>query len=309
MQLSSAYPVDKAHLSKIIIDEAPHEGNFATAIPELMLFRRDSVSEPCSCLIEPSIVVVTQGQKRLLIGDHNLHYDTGRFLVNSLDLPAASEVVSASSEEPCLGFVVSLNFRLIADLVAQGLVPNQPVGKAKEGRGVSTGVGTMTSQLLEPLARLVELMREPQALPALAPLYLQEIHFRLMCSDQAWRLRQAAAADSQNQRIARAVNWLKQNYNQPFKVEDLANSVQMSTTSFHQHFRQLTAKSPLQYQKWLRLTEAKRLMLNEALDASSASYQVGYESPSQFNREYSRLFGTSPKKDIQALRDSVRTRI
>ncbi len=156
--------------------------------------------------------------------------------------------------------------------------------------------------------RLLALLDEPDAIPTLAPMFQREIHYRLLTSDQASRLRQIASVDSQGYKIAKAIDWIKLNYASPLRVEYLAACAQMSTPTFHHHFRQLTAMSPLQYQKWLRLHEAKRLMLNEHLDAADAAFQVGYESPSQFSREYSRLFGAPPKRDIAALRDSVRVK-
>ena len=140
-------------------------------------------------------------------------------------------------------------------------------------------------------------------IPALGPLIQREIHYRLLTSDQAGKLRQIASIDGQGYRIAKAIDWLKLHYALPLRIEELAGRVQMSTPTFHQHFRQLTAMSPLQYQKWLRLNEAERLMLNEHLDVSRAAFKVGYESPSQFSREYSRLFGVAPKRDIATLRD------
>ena len=167
------------------------------------------------------------------------------------------------------------------------------------------GIGAATTPLLSSFGRLLELLDEPDAIAVLAPLIQREIHYRLLMSDQAARLRQITSVDGQGYRIAKAIDWLKLNYATPLRVDDLASRVQMSTPTFHHHFRQLTAMSPLQYQKWLRLNEAKRLMLNEHLDVSSAAFKVGYESPSQFSREYSRLFGVPPKRNIEALRGKL----
>jgi AraC-like DNA-binding protein len=164
------------------------------------------------------------------------------------------------------------------------------------------GIGTVTPHIVEPFKRLLDLLAEPDAIPVLASLISREIHYRLLMSDQAARLWQIASVGSQSQRVAKAIDWLKVNYASPLRIDELASRVQMSASSFHHHFRKLTAMSPLQYQKWLRLNEAKRLMLNENLDAAGAAFHVGYESPSQFSREYSRLFGISPKRDIVALR-------
>jgi AraC-like DNA-binding protein len=269
-----------------------------TSRENLMFFRREAPTGPCSCLVEPSIVLVVQGAKQLLIGDRAYAYDQQRFLITALNLPGTSQVLEASPEHPCLGLVLRLDLRIMAELIAQtGSAPTRD--RAAEG---SAALGTVTASLLEPFHRLVTLLDEPEALNVLAPLIEREIHYRLLTSDMAARLWQIASAGSQSQRIARAIEWLKAHYAQPLRVEDLAAQAQMSPSTLHHHFRQLTAMSPLQYQKWLRLSEARRLMLNERLDAASAAFQVGYESPSQFSREYSRLFGSPPRRDIEGLR-------
>lgn len=269
-----------------------------TPIPALGLYRRDETSAPVVCMVEPSIVLVAQGAKEMVIGGESYPYDTSRFLLTSLDLPANSSVVNASREQPCVGLVFKLDLQILAELIAQGGLPELP----ERASGKSVGIGTTTSAILEPLARLVKLLDEPAAIAVLAPLIQREIHYRLLLSDQAALLRQIAAIDSQGHRVAKAIDWLKLNYTKSFRVDELASRVRMSAPTFHNHFRQLTAMSPLQYQKWLRLNEAKRLMLNEHLDAASAAFKVGYESPSQFSREYGRLFGSPPKRDITTLR-------
>ncbi|MBC3374450.1 AraC family transcriptional regulator [Pseudomonas sp. SWRI92] len=285
-------------LAGLIGTRATGTGDFETSIAGLCFFRRDAPAPPATCMIEPSVVLVAQGMKQVWIGGQAYGYDTTRFLMTSLDMPANSEVLMASPEQPCLGLVMRLDLRMVADLVAQGsLAP-----RVERPVGIGAGIGTATPDFLAPFARLLALLDEPEAIPVLAPLIQREIHYRLLMSDQAARLRQIASVDSQGHRIAKAIDWLKLNYTEPIRVDDLAARVQMSAPTFHHHFRQLTAMSPLQYQKWLRLNEAKRLMLNEHLDVASAAYRVGYESPSQFSREYSRLFGEPPKRDIAALR-------
>lgn len=249
-------------------------------------------------MIEPSIVFVVQGSKQLLIGGQSFAYDTERFLLNSLDVPASSQVLDASQNQPCLGLVLKLDLRVMAEIIAQSGLP-PPRDRASEG---STALGTMTPALLEPFGRLLALLDEPSAIAVLAPLIEREIHFRLLTSDLAARLWQIASVGSQSHRIARAIHWLRENYAQPLSINELATHAQMSVSTLHHHFRLLTAMSPLQYQKWLRLSEARRLMLNERFDAASAAFQVGYESPSQFSREYGRQFGAPPKRDIAVLR-------
>jgi AraC-like DNA-binding protein len=194
--------------------------------------------------------------------------------------------------------VLRLDLRVLAELIAQSGLP-APRDRTTEG---SAAIGAITPALLEPFNRLLALLDETGAIAVLAPLIEREIHYRLVMSDLAARLWQIASVGSQSNRIARAIDWLKTHYAQPLRIDELAAHVQMSASTLHHHFRQLTAMSPLQYQKWLRLNEARRLMLNESLDAASAAFHVGYESPSQFSREYGRLFGAPPKRDIEGLR-------
>lgn len=274
-----------------------------TAIPSLSFFRREMPMPPCICLVEPSIVLVVQGEKQMLVGGEAYPYDVNRFLITSIDLPANSQIVSASPDQPCLGLVLKLDLRIMAELIAQGGLP-LPASHDNE-RGMGIGLGTVTPVLLEAFKRLLDLLDDPDAIPVLAPLIEREIHYRLLKSDQAARLWQIASVGSQGHRVAKAIDWLKTNYTATLRIDDLAAHVQMSTSSLHQHFRQLTAMSPLQYQKWLRLNEARRLMLNKDLDAASAAFEVGYESPSQFSREYTRLFGAPPRRDIEAMRQPI----
>ncbi|WP_070886800.1 AraC family transcriptional regulator [Pseudomonas sp. D1-3] len=276
-------------------------GDEATPIAGLGFFRREVPSPPVVCMVEPSIILVAQGEKRLWVGGEGYPYDPSRFLVTSLNLPANSEVLVASPEHPCVGLTLKLDLRMLAELITQSGLP--PSRDRSAGTGV--GIGNMTAPLLKSFGRLLALLEEPEAIPVLAPLIQREIHYRLLMSDQAGKLRQITSVDGQGYRIAKAIDWLKLNYSSALRVEELAARVQMSAPTFHHHFRQLTAMSPLQYQKWLRLNEAKRLMLNEHLDVSSAAFRVGYESPSQFSREYSRLFGQSPRRDIGMLRGQV----
>ncbi|MCO7610560.1 AraC family transcriptional regulator [Pseudomonas chlororaphis] len=273
-------------------------GDFATALPGLSLFRRDRPAPPAVCMIEPSLVLVGRGEKRLWVGGEGYSYDPSRFLVTSLDLPANSEVMLASPEQPCVGLVLKLDVSLLAEVISQCGLPAQR--QPSSGSGV--GIGTLSCALEDALDRLLALLDEPEAIPVLAPLILREIHYRLLNTDQGPRLRQIIAVDGQGYRIAKAIDWLKVNYTTALRIDELAARVQMSAPTFHHHFRQLTGMSPLRYQKWLRLNEARRLMLMERLDVSRAAFAVGYESPSQFSREYGRLFGAAPSRDIGLLR-------
>ncbi|MTW11127.1 helix-turn-helix domain-containing protein [Pseudoduganella eburnea] len=285
-------------LAESIAQWTRDEEDFQSPIANLFLYRRSAPTTPHVCLVEPSIVLVAQGAKQLVIGEQSYRYDSTRFMVTALNLPGSSQVLEAQPDRPCLGLVYKLDLRTIAELATQGALP-VPVDVASQG---AAAIGSLTPALADPFKRLIALLGEPDASPVLAPLIEREIHYRLLLSDQSARLRQIAAAGSQGFRIARALDWLRVHFAEPLRIDELAARVQMSTSNLHLHFRQLTAMSPLQYQKWLRLNEARRLMLNEHLDAASAAFKVGYESPSQFSREYSRLFGAPPKRDIDTMR-------
>jgi AraC-like DNA-binding protein len=269
-----------------------------TAIPELSFFRRDEPTQPASAMYEPSICLTTQGAKRVLLGDDTYVYDAHHFLITSVDLPTVVQIVEASPEKPFLGLILIIDQREISQLMVDSNLP--PPRAQQSSRGMATG--EVTLPLLTAFQRLIELLDEPKDIPILAPIIQREIFYRLLVGDQGTRLRQMASAGSQSQQIARAIYWLKGNFTRPLRIDDLATQVNMSTSTFHHHFRAVTAMSPLQYQKWLRLNEARRLMLTENQDAAAAAFQVGYESPSQFSREYGRLFGNSPLRDITSLR-------
>ena len=269
-----------------------------TAIPGLSLYRRIEPTQPTSGMYEPSLCLVAQGAKRVMLGDETYVYDANHFLITSVDLPTVWQIIEASREKPCLGLVFKLDQREILQLMVDSNLP--PPRAQQSSRGMATG--EVTLPLITAFQRLLDLLAEPKDIPILAPIIQREISYRLLVGDQGARLRQMASAGSQSHQIARAIDWLKGNFTQPLRIDDLATQVNMSTSTFHHHFRALTAMSPLQYQKWLRLNEARRLMLAERLDATSAAFQVGYESSSQFSREYSRLFGAPPLRDITSLR-------
>ena len=271
---------------------------FVTMIPGLSLFRREEATEPTGGIYEPSICLVAQGAKRVLLGDETYVYDAHHFLITSVDLPTVVQIIEASRQKPYLGLMLKIDWREISQLLVDS---NLPPPRARESsRGMATG--EVTLPLVAAFGRLIDLLSEPQDIPILAPVIQREIFYRLLVGDQGTRLRQMASIGSQSHQIARAIDWLKSNFARPLRIDDLATQVNMSTSTFHHHFRVLTAMSPLQYQKWLRLNEARRLMLTGHLDAGAAAFQVGYESPSQFSREYSRLFGSPPLRDITNLR-------
>jgi AraC-like DNA-binding protein len=271
----------------------------ATSIPGLSLFRRDLPTEPISRVYPPSICVVAQGAKRVLLGDETYVYDTDNYLITSVNLPTMVQIIEASRDKPYLGLRLTFNLREVSQLMADSNLP--PPRTQQSSRSMATGV--VTPPLLNAFTRLVDLLADERDIPILAPVIQREIIYRLLVGERGDRLRRVASAGSQGHQIAQAIHWLQGNFTQPLRVDDLAARAGMSTSTFHHHFRSMTALSPLQYQKQLRLQEARRLMLSEHLDASSAAYEVGYESPSQFSREYNRLFGAPPLRDIAKLRE------
>lgn len=268
------------------------------AIPALSLRRFEAPTEPTSYMHEPSICLLAQGSKRVLLGEEAYVYDAHHYLITSVGLPVVAQVIEATKEKPYLGLMLKLDQRTITQLMVDSNLPSPRTREANRGMAV----GAVSVPLLGAFQRLIDLLDEPEDIPILAPLIQREILYRLLVGDQGPRLRHIGAAGSQSQQIARAIDWLKDNFTRPLRVDDLAAHARMSTSTFHHHFRALTAMSPLQLQKRLRLHEARQLMLAEHLDASTAAFQVGYESPSQFNREYSRLFGAPPRRDITNLR-------
>jgi len=269
-----------------------------TAITGLTLHRRDETTPPMSIMYEPRICMVAQGAKRVLLGDDTYVYDEHHFLITSVDLPTVVQVIKASREKPCLALMLKLDQREMSQLMADSKLP--PPRAQESSRGMA--IGEVTLPLLTAFQRLIDLLDEPKDIPILAPIIQREIFYRLLVGDQGARLRQMASARSPSHQIAQAIEWLKSHYTQPLRIDDLAARVHMSTSAFHHHFRVLTAMSPLQYQKWLRLNEARRLMLTEHLNAATAAFQVGYESPTQFSREYRRFFNEPPLRDITYLR-------
>ncbi len=290
----------RASLAQRILAHAPAGDLQRTPeLPGLMLMRLDQPQINSCNVYEPCVAVIVQGSKRVLLGDQTLNYGEDRYLIASMDLPVKTALMQASPERPYLAVALRLDWRDIASLV---LDMPATTGRAPEAEHRAMTTGALTAPLLEAFDRLLALLDQPEDIPALAPLIRREIHYRLLAGEAGARLRQIATVDTQSHKVARAIERLNARYAEPLTVETLAREAGMSLSTFHHHFKQLTAMSPLQYQKQLRLTEARRLMLSHGLDASTAAFRVGYESPSQFSREYRRLFGAPPSKDMADLR-------
>jgi len=282
-----------ALIDRLAVDDGDHE----TAIAGLNLYRSSQpINSKCG-VYTSTLTLVAQGGKRVLLAGERYDYDQANYLVTTIDLPVIYSVTEASPERPCLCVVWQLDPSRIAELLTADLPPI----KVSAGRGMS--ISPLSHDMLDAVLRLVRLLEAPADIPMLAPLIERELLYRLIISDQGARLRQIAMTGSQTQQIARAIDWLKQHFNAPLRIQELARTVNMSVSSLHHHFKAITAMSPLQYQKLLRLQEARRLLLTEQCDAASAAHRVGYESPSQFSREYSRFYGAPPLRDVAQIRE------
>jgi AraC-like DNA-binding protein len=287
-------------LARKIADRAVAEGDMLTEIPGLRLYRRSVPTACTSATYEPGLVVFVQGKKRINVGKTTYVCDSSNFLLTSVDLPVVSQVIAATEKEPILGLLLKLEMPLVREILSQQEFHLR--GESADARGMTVGVTSLA--LLDACSRLVDLLDAPQDIPFLSSLIQREVIYRLLRSPQGRHLRAIATLGEQSHRTSKAVEWLRTNFAKPLRVEELATMARMGVSTLHHQFRSLTAMSPLQYQKHLRLHVARERMLNEGLDAASAAFEVGYESASQFNREYSRFFGQPPMRDIKARRIS-----
>jgi AraC-like DNA-binding protein len=287
------------NLASRIARHAPHDGVFPLRLPGTYALRVGRVTtEPVHATLGASLCLVAQGAKAMMLGSDVLDYDAARMLVFAVDLPVAGQVTRASQREPYLGFKLDLQPARIADLAARVF----PRGVPRHAEQSGLYIGRATDDIVEAATRLLDLMGQPQEADLLGPLVIDEILIRLLRTSIGPRVAQIGEPKSGVHRIARAIAWIREHVAQPVTVEDMAAAVDMHASSFHQRFKAVTTMSPLQYQKALRLQEARRLMLFQDLDATQACHRVGYLSPSQFSREYARFFGNSPTKDIARLR-------
>jgi AraC-like DNA-binding protein len=279
---------------------AVQPGEYPTAIPELSLYHRTAPTPCFRASYEPGLSIFVQGRKRILLGGTEYLCDSSSFLLSSIDVPAQSQIIEASKSVPLLCMFLRLNMPTVREVVSLDDLPETPASSHRQG----LAVGQTTVGLLKAALRLLELLDTPQDIPFLAPLVHREILYRILQTPQAGRLRALSTSGDLGQRTARAISWLRANYAKPLHMEELASTARMGVSTLHHQFRALTAMSPLQYQKQLRLETARQRMLMDGLDATSAAYEVGYESVSQFTREYSRFFGQPPVRDVKALKAS-----
>jgi AraC-like DNA-binding protein len=291
---------DISRLAKLIAVHAPYDGSFELRMPGLCAIRLSRTNaELTHAVMQPAVCIVAQGAKSVMVGEDVFEYQASQIAVYSVDVPVAAQVTRASHAEPYLNLKIDLDPQKVAELAAKVYPHGLP--QAREGRAV--WVGDANASIIDAASRLLEVMAQPAEAELLAPLIVDEILIRLLRSPMGSRVAQIGHAESSLQRVAKAVSWLRSNFDQPADVDDLAALVNMSVSSFHRQFKSVTSMSPLQYQKALRLQEARRLMLTEQLDAGNAGRRVGYVSPSQFSREYGRFFGAAPTRDIHRLRE------
>jgi AraC-like DNA-binding protein len=286
----------RAGLARKIAAHVHSDGKETTSVPGLSLYRKSTPTECTSAAYMPELIVFVQGEKRINVGGSTLLCDESTFLLTSIDMPVISQVTKASAEEPILSLMIKLEMPTVREILSQEEFHGAEAVSGTRGMAV----GKSSVELLDACSRLLDLLDAPQDNPFLSNLIQREIIYRLLRSPVGKHLRAIATLGEQSNRTARAVEWLRENYAKPLRIEKLASVAQMGVSTFHHHFRSLTAMSPLQYQKQLRLHTARVRMFMDGLDAASAAFEVGYESPSQFSREYSRFFGQPPMRDIKA---------
>ena len=292
---------EQAKLAKLIERYTAGEGIHPTAMPALFFNRATLVTGPSYSILKPALCIVVQGEKDIWLAKERFRYTPADYLVASLEVPVSGQVVAASPEIPYLSLKLEFTPNQVLEVLNDFKMPTRP----KEQNGRAIFVSRLDLPLLDAVSRLAHLLDHPADIPMLAPLFTKEILYRVLQGQHGVVLEQIALASSNVYRIKDVIERLVKNYNQPFRIEDLADIANMSVSSLHRHFREVISMSPIQFQKQLRLQEARKLLLAKSTDAADVAFQVGYESPSQFSREYARLFGYPPREDVKRLRSGV----
>ncbi|MFD1171781.1 AraC family transcriptional regulator [Oceanobacillus picturae] len=287
----------QGELAKLIERHSEQDGNYATAIPSLFITRISNITEPKYGTYNTSLCIVAQGGKEALLAQDRYRYSPADYLVASVDLPVIAQVTEACPSVPYLALKIEMSQNDILEVLRETQIEARIKENAKRGMYVTK----MNQPLLDAVTRLVRLLDNPEDLPVLAPLIKKEIIYRVLQGEHGERLKQIAIEGSSTQQINTVIKHIMQNYEKSFKIEELAKIGNMSVSSLYRYFTEVTTMSPIQFQKRLRLQEARSLLLAESLDAADVAFRVGYESPSQFSREYSRMFGLPPKEDIKQL--------
>jgi AraC-like DNA-binding protein len=297
--------VDELARLKESITRHAGEGLTPTALPGVSVVRSPTVSEPLCGVAEPTLAVVAQGVKETTLNGRTFTYGTGQFLVVSVDLPVIGHVTQGSADEPFLAFALELRPQMIAALLLETVPPATGEPHAADGMPAGIAVSDASPALLDAIGRLLALVDAPGDAAALAPGVEREVLWRLITGPQGATVRQIGVADSRLAHLARAIRWIRGHYNETLRVEELASLATMSVSSFHRHFRAVTSMTPIQFQKEIRLHEARARLLAEPGDVTGVGFAVGYDSPSQFSREYRRMFGVPPNRDARALRGAA----
>lgn len=291
----------RVELVELLQRRTGSDGRHETAIPQLRLYRFSYPTEPLYVLQEPAVYIVVQGRKQVTVGNKTYIYDPSQYLAVSVDLPAVGNVVEASPKAPYLCMTLTVDPRELAALIVEASRSAPDTGYDPRALYLSP----LRTPLLDGFLRLIRLLDTPQDIAVLAPLILRELHYRLLQSEQFGRLAQMAIGNGRLRRVSGAIAWIKEHFAEPLAVGELAKRVHMSPSTLHGHFKAVAAMSPIQYQKRLRLQEARRLLLTGPMSAELVAYEVGYASASQFSREYARLFGEPPRRDAKRVQASA----
>ncbi|MFD4706493.1 AraC family transcriptional regulator N-terminal domain-containing protein [Gottfriedia sp. NPDC058432] len=287
-----------SELIQIIDRNTSREGVNETSINSLFFIRESNITDPKYRVYKPSLCIVVSGVKELLLGDESFKYGPGNFLVASVDLPVTGQVIEATPTTPYLALKIEFNPNQILEILTDTEIPTN----SKENAKRAIFVNELEGSILDAVIRLARLIDSPEDIPILAPIFTKEILYRVLRGHNGSILQQIAIEGSTTNRIREVIEQIKANFYKSLRIEELAEIANMSVSSLHRHFKDVTAMSPLQFQKHLRLQEARLLLLSESSDAAEVAFRVGYESPSQFSREYSRLFGFPPKEDLKRMR-------
>jgi AraC-like DNA-binding protein len=286
-------------LAKLIERHSGQDGVYKTAIPSLFFIHHSNVTEPVHRVYKPSLCFIAQGLKEILLAQERFEYGPADYLISSINLPVIGQIIKASSDAPYLSFKLEFTQNQILEVLNDSEIQVT----AKENAKRAMFVGQIELSILDAILRLVRLLEQPTDIPFLAPIYTKELLYRLLQGQYGVALAQIAMEGSSTYQIRDAIEQIINNFDKPLRIEELAEKARMSISSFHRHFKEVTAMSPIQFQKQLRLQEARRLLLSESADAADVAFRVGYESASQFSREYSRMFGSPPRADIKRLKE------
>ena len=281
----------------IILKNIPGVGNYPSSINGIRIVRRNSPTEFLRCFYNPSCILVLQGVKNMIYGEENIVYTKGQYVVSCTDIPVSSRVVEASEEEPFVVLILELDSNIISNLILETKLP-----KTVDSDEKALAIADTDEELLDAFYRLALLLEKPEAeQQIMSPIVIKEIYYRLLAGPLGNQLRLINTKGTTSNQIAQAISILKEKYAEKLNMDEIAQSVNMAPSSFYRNFKKVTQVSPLQYQKQLKLYEAQRLLLSGNYDAATAGYEVGYESPTQFSREYKKMFGNPPARNIKEL--------